>query len=63
MQKDLLVLGEEQCSENSFLFSICSIQKVAVLAQTKLKPNIYRNGDQKIQNAKIWTDSELMYDG
>ena len=60
MQKDLLVLGGEQCSKNSFLFSHMFNTKVTVLAKKDSYTCIEMG--TKVQYAKIWTDSELTCD-
>ena len=46
--------------KNSFLFPICIIQKSDHFS-LKIKPYIYRIGNQ-MQNHKIETNSELIYE-
>ena len=52
--------GGEWCFKNIFLFPICIIQKVTILAP-KLSRTLMEIGNQ-MQNHKIETNSELIYE-
>ena len=58
--KNILGEGGELCFKNIFLFPICIIQKMTILAP-KLSRTFMEIGNQ-MQNHKIETNSELIYE-